>query len=49
MKQKLHVPGENVEITLTYLEAVENLHDEVLTGKVTVEEACMPQELMKIM
>ncbi len=36
-------PGETVETTLTDLEAVGNLHDEVLTGKVTVEEACMPQ------
>ena len=41
-------PGETVETTLTDLEAVGNLHDEVLTGKVTVEEACMPQELMRI-
>ena len=32
--------GETVEATLTYFEAVGNLHDEVLTGKVTVEEAC---------
>ena len=41
-------PGETVETTLTDLEAVGNLLDEVLTGKVTVEEACMPQELMRI-
>ena len=41
-------PGETVETTLTDLEAVGNLHDEVLTGKVTVGEACMPQELMRI-
>ena len=41
-------PGETVETTLTYLEAAGNLHDKVLTGKVTVEEACMPQELMRI-
>ena len=41
-------PGETVGTTLTDLEAVGNLHDEVLNGKVTVEEACMPQELMRI-
>ncbi len=41
-------PGETIETTLTGLEAVGNLHDEVLTGKVTVEEACMSQELMRI-
>ena len=41
-------PGEIVETTLTYLEAAGNLHDEVLTGKVAVEEACMLQELMRI-
>ena len=41
-------PGETVETTLTELEAVGNLHDEVLTGKVTVEESCMSQELMRI-
>ena len=41
-------PGETIETTLTYLEAVGNLHDEVLTGKVTVEEACMSQEVMRI-
>ena len=34
-------PGETVETTLTDLEAVGNLHDDVLTGKVTVGEACM--------
>ena len=34
-------PGETVETTLTDLEAVGNLHDEVLTGKVSVEKrAC---------
>ena len=33
--------GETVGTTLTDLEAVRNLHDEVLTGKVTIEEACM--------
>ena len=41
-------PRETVETTLTDLEAVGNLHDEVLNGKVTVEEASMPQELMRI-
>ena len=41
-------PGETDETTLTDLEAVGNLHDEVLTEKVTVEEACMSQELMRI-
>ena len=41
-------PGETVETTLTELEAVGNLHDELLTGKVTVEEACMSQYLMRI-
>ena len=41
-------PGETVETTLTELEAVGNLHDDVLTGKVTVEEPCMSQELMRI-
>ena len=41
-------PGETVDTTLTDLEAVVNLHDEVLTGKVTVGEACMSQELMRI-
>ena len=40
--------GETVEITLKYLEAVENLHDDVLTGKLTFEEASMSQELMRI-
>ena len=38
-------PGET---TLTELEAVGILHDDVLTGKVPVEEACMSQELMRI-
>ena len=33
---------------MTELEAVGNLHDEVLTGKVTVEEAYMSQKLMRI-
>ena len=41
-------PGETVETTLTELEAVGNLHGEVLTEKVTVEEACVSQELMRI-
>ena len=41
-------PWETVETTLRDLGAVGNLHDEVLYGKVTVEEACMPQELMRI-
>ena len=41
-------PGETDETTLTDIEAVGNLHDDVLTGKVTVEEACMSQELMRI-
>ena len=41
-------PGETDETTLTDLEAVGHLHDEVLTEKVTVEEACMSQELMRI-
>ena len=41
-------PGETVETTLTDLEAVGNLHGEVLTGKVTVGEACMSQGLMRI-
>ena len=36
-------PWDTVERTLTELDAVGNLHDEVLTGKVTVEEACMSQ------
>ena len=40
--------GETVETTLTDLEAVGNLHGEVLTGKVTVGEACMSQGLMRI-
>ena len=34
-------PGETVGTTLRDLEAVGNLHDEILTGKLTVEEACM--------
>ena len=37
-----------VETTLTDLEAVGNLHDEVLTGKWTGEEACLSHELMRI-
>ena len=41
--------GETVGPTLTDLDAVRNLQDEVLTGKVTVEEACMSQDLMRIM
>ncbi len=41
-------PGETVETTLTELEAVGNLHDEVLTGKGTVGESCMSQGLMRI-
>ena len=41
-------PGETVETTLTELEAVGILHDDVLTGKVPVEEACTSQELMRI-
>ena len=40
--------GETCETTLTYLDAVGNLNDEVLTGKVTVEEACISQELIRI-
>ena len=36
------------ETTPTYLEAVRNLFDEVLTGKVMVDEACMSQELTRI-
>ena len=35
------------ETTPTDLEAVGNMFDEVLTGKVTVEEACMSQELTR--
>ena len=42
------LPGETVETTLRDIEAVGNLRDEVLNGKVTVGEACMPQELMGI-
>ena len=38
-------PGETVETTLADLEAVGNLHGEVLTAKVTVEEAWMSQDL----
>ena len=41
--------GDTGEITPTYLEAVGHLFDEVLTGKVTVEEACMSQKLTRIM
>ena len=41
-------PGETVETTLADIEAVGNLHDEVLTGEVAVDEACMSQELMRI-
>ena len=33
--------GDTGETTPTDLEAVRNLFDDVLTGKVTVEEACM--------
>ena len=40
--------GDTGETTPTDLEAVGNLFDEVLTGKVTVEEACMSQELTRI-
>ena len=40
--------GVTVETTLKDLEAVGNLHGEVLTGKVTFGEACMSQELMRI-
>ena len=39
--------GDTGETTPTDLEAVGNLFDEVLTGKVTVEEACMSQELTR--
>ena len=41
-------PREIVETTVTYLEVVGKQHDDDLTGKVTVEEACMSQELMRI-
>ena len=41
-------PGETVETTLTYLGAVGNLHDVVLTGKLIVGETCMSQEPMRI-
>ena len=37
----------SIETTLTYLEAVGNLHDDV-TGEVTLEKACITQELMRI-
>ena len=40
--------GETGETTPTDLDAVGNLFDEVLTGKVTIEEACMSQELTRI-
>ena len=40
--------GDTGETTPTDLEAVGNLFDEVLTGKVTVEEVCMSQELTRI-
>ena len=40
--------GDTGETTPTDIEAVGNLFDEVLTGKVTVEEACMSQELTRI-
>ena len=39
--------GDTGETTPTDFEAVGNLFDEVLTGKVTVEEACMSQELTR--
>ena len=42
-------PGETGETTLTDLEAVENLHEEVLTGKVSVEEAYISQKLTRIL
>ena len=41
-------PGETGETALTDLEAVANLHDDVLTGEVTVEEPCMSQELTRV-
>ena len=37
--------GDTGETTPTDLEAVRNMFDEILTGKVTAEEACMSQEL----
>ena len=40
--------GETGETTPTYHEAVGNQYDEVLTGKATVEEAGMSQELTRI-
>ena len=40
--------GDTGETTPTDLEAVGHLFYEVLTGKVTVEEACMSQELTRI-
>ena len=40
--------GDTGETTPTDLEAVGNLFDEVLTGKVTVEEVCVSQELTRI-
>ena len=40
--------GDTGETTRTHLEAVGNLFDDVLTGKVTVDEACMSQELTRI-
>ena len=40
--------GDTGETTPTDLEAVRNMFDEVLTGKVTAEEACMSQELTRI-
>ena len=40
--------GDTGDTTPTDLEAVGNLFDDVLTGNVTVEEACMSQELTRI-
>ena len=40
--------GDTGETTPTDLEAVGNLFDEVLSGKVTVKEVCMSQELTRI-
>ena len=40
--------GDSGETTPTDLEPVGNLIDEVLSGKVTVEEECMSQELTRI-
>ena len=48
MKQKRHVPGIVARQHRQTLRAGGNLFDEVLTGKVTVEEACMSQELTRI-